>query len=87
MKGNPSEESFTEIKAGDKVARHPEELIGDQESTVAELVLQGDAEWLFLAEGPWEHGPLNLSIPAGWHHLSTSPHLPLSHRAICREDG
>lgn len=56
-KGSPGEESFVGIKAGDAVARHQEELIGDQESKEAELVLQGDVECLFLAEGPGEHGP------------------------------
>lgn len=72
-KGSPGEESFFGIKAGDEVARHQEELIGDQESKEAELVLQGDVEWLFLAEGPGEHGPPNFSTTAGWQRLSTSP--------------
>lgn len=34
------------------MARHQEELTGDQESKAAELVPQGGVELLFLAEGP-----------------------------------
>lgn len=57
MKGSLGKESFTGIKAGDKVARHQEELIDDQESKEEELVLQGVVELLCLAGGPCEPGP------------------------------
>lgn len=46
MKGSLGEESVIGIKAGDKVARHQEELIGDQESKESELVLQSGCFWL-----------------------------------------
>lgn len=66
------------------MARQQEELIGDQESKQGELVLQGDAALLFLAEGPCETGPLSPSIPAGRQRLS----LPCTpHCTICREGG
>lgn len=66
------EESFTGIKAGDRKAGLQEELIGYPESKEVELVLLGDMELLFLAEGPYEDRPLSPSISAGWQHLSPS---------------
>lgn len=71
-KGSRAKESFTGIKAGDRKARLQEELIGDQESKEVELVLLGDMEVLFLAEGPYEDRSLSPSISAGWQHLSPS---------------